>query len=233
MSNKHAALTVAIPVGPRPSHSRWLKDAIESVLDNDLLPDQIILIDDQAGLRRNDYFKNFPSAGVGLYIWSTPWLSGVAHAFNFGVALGRSPLVLMMGSDDLLRSTCISDIMATYEKVGDSLGYYHLDVEYMSNGVQQSVPCNAAAVTKSLWKLTGGFPPESAVGAPDTVFLSGMYGSKQLRRHIHRVESQSPPYLYRDHPETETIHTGGNFPGAVDVVRNYYTELWAAANWTE
>lgn len=168
-----------------------------------------------------------------ITLWKTPWLSGVAHAFNFGVGLARHDLVLMLGSDDRLEPWCLEDCLKTYEDHQDPLGYYYLDVQY-SDGRQQRLACNAAMVTKALWRHNGGFPVESAVGAPDTILVSIMLAAKGEAGHLIHVESHAPPYWYRQHDQTDTVARSRPFFGAIKAVRDYYTEeavQWKKPAW--
>ena len=226
-------ISVTIPVGPHPANKRWLLDCVESVVAQSYPADEILLIDDQANLDLTvfDTVSNWLSLndGEGLQtpgnvrIWPTPWLSGVAHAFNFGVALARNDLVVMLGSDDLLEPWALEDLAASFEKAKrEPLGYYAFALKYMDTGEEQNLPCNAAAVTKQLWKHNGGFPVESAIGAPDTMLLSIMMANPEAGKII-KIDSKQPPYLYRRHPETDTA-TRPSFP--LTAIRDTLTKNW-------
>ncbi|GAG14074.1 unnamed protein product, partial [marine sediment metagenome] len=83
-------ITVTIPVGPELHHRRWLDECLDSITGQTVPPDEVLLIDDMAGLP--SYRKR------GYRVWRSPWLLGTAHAFNFGVALAAHELVIMLGS---------------------------------------------------------------------------------------------------------------------------------------
>ncbi len=232
---------MTIPVGPNPANKRWLRECIQSVLDQDYQADEILIISDQSGLELKEkpetsksylldkelyigdpdptLYMDLPSK---VYMWSTPWISGVAHAFNFGVALARNDLVVMLGSDDLLQPWALSDLKATYGKWNEPLGYYWYDIEYMDTGETQHLACHGAAITKQLMKHTGGFPVESAIGQPDTMLISIMMAHPEAGKLI-SVDSETPPYLYRRHPESDT-GTRPAFP--FTAVRDILTERW-------
>lgn len=216
-------ITVVVPVGPNPAYRQYLAECLDSIRAQTRSADEILVIDDQAGLTWKD-------VGQDVKLWKTPWLSGVAHAFNFGVALAEHPLILMLGSDDRLEPWCLQDCLTAYEAHQDPLGYYYLDVQYQ-DGEQQRLPCNAAMVTKALWRHNGGFPVESAVGAPDTVLVSVMLAAKGAAGHLIHVESAAPPYWYRQHDQTDTVARSRPFFGAIKAVRDYYTER--AVTWTK
>lgn len=233
------SISVTIPVGPRPSHRRWLFEALDSIAKQTEPPSEVIIIDDQAHITNRygwlctEFISEAAQGLNAIRVETTPWLSGVAHAFNYGVAFAPTEHVIMMGSDDLLAPHAVRDCLDAIGKHGDEYGYYWMDVEYMDTGETQALPCHAAMVTKGLWNLMGGFPVESAIGAPDTILVSMMLGSDLLNKHLIRVESATPPYKYRRHPESETGVNGGRFQGAVSAVRDYYTANWDFAHWTK
>lgn len=232
-------VTVTIPVGPRPEHQRWLKECLLSLLDQTVRPKQILLINDQARIDFEGLKAMFPNNisrqerdWPTLDVWQTPWLSGVAHAFNYGVALAEHKVVVMLGSDDMLLPHAISDLNDTIAKQKDATGYYWFDIEYSDTGETQSLPCNAAATTKAFWNLTGGFPPESAIGACDTMMLSACIARPALAKHLHNVISEAPPYYVRRHADTETAKKGG-LQEAIFQVRDWHTTNWKQPEWTE
>lgn len=217
-------ITVAIPVGPRPEHRRYLKEALDSVRGQGLRAAEILIVSDMADVTQAE-------VGADVRIWQSPWHLGVAHAFNFGVALAKHDLVVMMGADDTLQPWAIKDCWAAWEKHRDELGYYYMDVKY-STGEEQSLACGAAMVHKALWRHTGGFPVEAAVGASDTILISVMLAQRGRAGRLYRVESSRPPYLYRQHAETDTRARGAHFFNAIAHVREYYTNNWTPPTWS-
>ncbi len=207
-------ITVTIPVGPFAANKRWLDECVASVIEQDDPPTEILFIGDQASIDWHVFIPKIrelvrvklyePPYRMQVNCWETPWLSGVAHAFNFGVALAVNEHVVMLGSDDLLEPWAIGDLKAAIAKYRDPYGYYFYDVKYMDTGEVQDLPCNGAAVTKALWAKNGGFPPESAVGAPDTMLISIMMGNGRDAGNLRHIDSNAPPYLYRRHDETDT-----------------------------
>lgn len=190
-------VSVVVPVGPYPGNKKWLPEALDSCWTQSLQPSQVLLIDDGANLEPDIWHAD---------IWKTPWRSGVAHAFNFGVALAKSDLVFMLGSDDYLHHRCLEQCVKAWERNDRKDAYYWVGVEYLDDREHklQFAPCNAAMVTKGLWKWSGGFPPESSVGAPDAALISCLWGSDKLQC-VHHTQ---PLYYYRSHPETDTSRRG-------------------------
>ena len=219
-------ITVVVPVGPNPAYRDYLAECLDSVRAQTVPPAEILVIDDQAHLEQKD-------VGSDVTLWKTPWLSGVAHVFNFGVALAKQEFVFMLGSDDRLEPWCLEDCAKAYNKRRDPLGYYYVDVQY-SDGRQQSLACHAAMVTKTLWRHNGGFPIESAIGAPDTVLVSIMLAAKGKAGNLIHVASKTPPYWYRLHDQTDTVARSRPFFGAIKAVRDLYTEgavAWKKPTW--
>lgn len=234
-------ITIAIPVGPHPSHQQWLGEAIASV-QSQTVPCNILVIDDMAGLHCDEPDWDFgrspsaPRTGYGptladlhdypdVKVWRSPWRLGVGHAFNFGVALARDEEVLMLGADDTLEPDAIECYLAFAAQDPPELRartYYGLPVRYMHSGYVQFEPCNAAIVSKALWRATGGFPVESASGAPDAAFLSQIWNSGRFR--ICAVGDR-PLYNYRSHANTDTA-SRGPWQGVILETRNLLTELF-------
>lgn len=215
-------ITVVIPVGPSESNKRWLEECLDSVKNQTRKADEILLIDDQAHLDHDLY--------EGVNIWKTPWLSGVAHAFNFGVSIAQHELVVMLGSDDLLETTALEKLVEAYEKNKQQDAYYYFTIRYSDTGELQDEPCNCAAVTKGLWNLTGGFPPESEIGACDSIFISMMmvnHGEKLVP-----VAKGEPLFTYRVHNESDTGTRSAAYQGPIFVVRDVFTRNWKKPVWT-
>ena len=228
-------ITVVIPVGPDPIYRKYLTECIDSVRAQTCPPSELLIIDDQAHLPELQYPRNWDAyhsaAAIQGRLWETPWLSGVAHSFNFGVALARNDLVFMLGSDDRLEPHCLEDCVAAYEASGKRPGYYWVDVQY-SDGEQQRLACNAAMVHKAMWRSSGGFPVESAVGPCDTMLVSILMTHPEAGAMYH-VESKTPPYWYRRHDETYSRTRGSKFGAVHGPVRDKVTELWRSPQWTD
>ncbi len=219
-------ITVAIPVGPSKVYRQYLQECIDSLKVQMVAPSEVLIIDDMAGVK--DWGIDFGDLPIRIH--ENPWLCGGACSFNFGVALAANELVLMLGSDDCLRPWAIADCLTSWEHEQDPLGFYFCDVEYSDTGEKQGCACNCAMVTKTLWRLTGGFPPASAAGAWDTILLSIMIGNAPRAGNIIRVKSAEPPFWYRRHNESVTSKSGDMFP-VVKVVRDVLTAKWTRPDW--
>lgn len=230
MGEVQVLITVVIPVGPSESNKQWLGECLESVFAQTHRPEQILLIDDQAHLDVNDGYIHINGASYQVDVWKTPWRSGVAHAFNFGVALARNELIVMLGSDDWLEPDAISRLLDTYKKSEHKDAWYSFTIRYSDNDELQDEHCNCAAVTKGLWKLTGGFPPESEIGACDSIFISMMMVHHSDR--LIKVAEGKPLYNYRRHQQSDTGTRSSGYQGPIFVVRDLFTRNWEKPSWT-
>lgn len=218
MDNK---VTVTIPVGPFAANKRWLREAIQSVEAQTYPVDELLIIDDMAHLTPEDIQTE---NGI-THVWQSPWRLGVAHAFNFGVALAQNELVFMLGSDDWLEPECINLCVKEYGRAEKSDNtYFYIGVHYSDGREDQSIPCNAAMVTKSLWEQTGGFPIEASTGAPDAAFCSIFWSHPEICKFM-AVADGRPLYNYRVHDETDTAGRG-SWQGIILQTRDLVTSQW-------
>lgn len=224
------SVSVTIPVGPHEANKRWLDEAILSVLAQTYRVDEILIIDDMANL---DAIGGRADPPI-IHVWKSPWLLGVAHAFNFGVALAENELVFMLGSDDWLEPRCIEACVNVYNKLPHpEKAFLFVGVRYSDDREdnEQFIPCNAAMVTQSLWKRCGGFPIESSSGAPDAALISIMMKNPDAGEYIGVGDGRRPLYNYRVHPETDTA---GRQPwqGVVLQTRDIVTSQWKKPEWS-
>ncbi len=192
-------ISVVIPVGPRPEHGRWLGEALESVKSQLEQGDEIIIVDNGFDPQIRGMNLNYP-----MRLWASPWPLGTPVAFNVGVGLAWNEHVLLMGSDDLLLSGCLEACRKSIQRISDPYGWYYLGVEY-SDGRTQNTPCHASVVTRKLWRLTGGFPPEAAVGQSDKMLMEILNRNKgdKWPGNFYKV-SDIPLYWWRIHEDQET-----------------------------
>lgn len=212
-------ISVVIPVGPYSANRRWLDEAIASVYAQTRQPEEVLIIDDMAGL---------PEFYYGTHVWYSPWRLGVAHAFNFGVALARNDLVFLMGSDDILEPDCLQKCYERWLENQKQDAYYYTGIRYSDNGELQDLPCGYALVTKGLWRDTGGFPVESAVGAPDAAFVSILM--VHHKNSLVMVSDGKPLVTYRRHNESDTAGRGP-WQGAILETRDVLTTMWKKPDW--
>ena len=217
-------ITVTIPVGL--GHEGFLAEAIESIFEQTRLPQEILVISDMARL-----VAGWDGSGpVPIRTWCSPWRLGVAHAFNFGVALAENDRVFLLGADDKLLPKCLEKCEIVWKSAGQMDTYYGVGVRYSDGRDDQFVLCNAAMVTKGLWEATGGFPVETASGAPDAALLSILLGRNVVRTIL--VDDKEPLYWYRVHEDTDTARRG-SWQGVILQTRDILTQEWQPPKWSE
>lgn len=234
MSKPEASdISIVIPVGPLPHHKRWLQDTIDSIAAQTVMPHAVVIIDDMAGLKIGEHNWDALKEDVDLFAIYPTWRIGVSAAFNEGVISGPTEFSIMLGSDDTLEPEAVELAQAAIAREGANAGrsYFAYNVRYMETGAEQSAPCNAAIVSKSLWKLNGGFPPEGGAGACDALLLSAMMGAKGDAGYIVPV-ADKPLYNVRTHPDMDT-RTRSALIGGTSIleIRNWYTQNWRHPEW--
>jgi glycosyltransferase involved in cell wall biosynthesis len=227
-------ISIVIPVGPQPEYKQYLGDCLNSIDIQVNQDDEIILVDDMAGLTREDVQE--PTLGVWTNncqrrVLRNDWLLGCADSWNRGVSLAKNDLVLLMGSDDKLLPGALDALRAAYTERKGYAGWYNLTIqidEGPDTGVH-TVFNNAAAVTRELWKMTGGFPP-SAFAAPDALLISVMMVHMSGR--LIQVKEGVPLYWCRVHNAQDTQRMAAPLSWEVIQIRNLETQRWTRPAWT-
>lgn len=220
-------VSVVIPVGPSRRACGWLPEAIASVEAQTYPVHEIVTVDDMHGIGQHEECKlDIACAHVEV---RNSWLLGVPASFNVGVAEASGQLILMLGADDWLEPEAVERAVDRFEKGGRKGGYYHFTIRYSDTGELQTLPNNCAAVTRELWELLGGFPPETAVGACDTMLISIML--KHRPGLIHPVADGVPLYNYRRHNDSDTGTRPMEFQGPIHAVRDILTTHWKRPSW--
>lgn len=215
-------ITVAIPVGPMPHHREHLEELLESIERQTELPSEILIINDGGPSVLTDLVFR-PTLLIKQF--DMPWNCGCVAAWNCAVGLARNEHVLLCGADDMLFPKCIESLWDVWLRCQDLYGYYYLGVRYSEREKDQNTPCNAAMVTKTLWRHTGGFPTQAAVGAPDHIFQNMMLiAMRENRTKMKNIRvSDDVLYWYRVGSQTETTK---NIWPAIEAVKD-----WTGANW--
>lgn len=227
------SLSVVVPVGPRKEHANWLEECLASIEAQTLKPHEVIFVDDMASIPFQIWHSfSLRNPKIVVQHWESPWHLGVAHAFNFGVALSSEECVFLLGADDTIEPDCLEQCMKKYQETNEQIrgqSYYYVGVRYMDSGEDQSLACGAAMVTKSLWRWNGGFPVETASGASDSALISIMLANKSAGRLI-PVNESKPLYNYRRHEWTDTA-SKGPWQGVILETRGILTANWAPPEW--
>jgi glycosyltransferase involved in cell wall biosynthesis len=249
-------ISVVIPVGPKPSHKQWLKECIDSVMNQTVLPQELLLIDDMGHINLRDYFganiSTYPvhldattdhnfmiyedfifDNGVSVSKFNMPWLGGVVCGFNFGVALAKNEWVLQLGSDDILYPDAIKYGIETIKQIGDPLGLYNFSCYTKETGNPQVINWynHANIVSKSLWAKSGGLHPMTITGGMDAALVSIMM--IHLSKHLHKIKDGTPLYFVRSHKDQYTLESASKYGDFMVQLRNDLTNDWIEPDWTK
>ena len=195
------------------------------------LPGGYTLISDVACAHYSDYVvrRETPEQEVmkewTLRVYRTPWYSGVAHAFNYGVMLARNNLVFMLPCDDWMYPTCLEKCIDAYQRQGDDARdrtYFWVAIRY-SDGQEQCTPAHHGLVSQTLWERCGGFPVEVSTGAPDAALHSILMVHPEAGRAV--CVDKEPLVCHRVHAEQHT-GTRTNWWGILIPLRNLVTDEW-------
>lgn len=222
-------LAVVVPVGPRAHHINYLAETLASIAEQSRVVDHLVIVDDMHG-RTLDTMVCPP--GVATFeVYRAPWHLGVAGAFNHGVMRAFAQgcdLALMQGADDKLEPGLAERIVQTFETHQRRDGYYWCEVQY-SDGTQQALPCNAAAVTPGFMRATGGLPIEASLGGMDAALISAMlvHDPNSL---IHVPGKFDSRVWVRQHAEQEGARLN-RYGDAIVQVRNVFTAMFERPDW--
>lgn len=235
-------LSVTIPVGPKPHHKQWLGECLESIFSQTVLPKEIFIVDDQAHLEIDKIFpchwtgsrKNKDWYDYNNYIhishYKIPWLAGVTHAFNCGVALADYEWVAMIGSDDTYYPNAIERAWKAIQEVNDPYGWFNFSCHLSDEDRVIDWFNHAAVVSKSLWKLTGGLHPMTVTGGMDAALLSIMM--VHMPEHMHKIDPGLALYWVREHENNYTKESASRYGDFMVQLRNDLTNEWKEPDWT-
>lgn len=222
-------LAVVIPVGPREHHCAYLGDTLASIAAQSRVVDHLVIVDDMHGRELDDMVC--PPGVATFEVYRAPWHLGVAGAFNHGVMRAFAQgcdLALMQGADDTLEENLADRIVQTYETRSRADGYYWCEVQY-SSGEQQSLPCNAAAVTPGFMRASGGLPIEASLGGMDAALISAMMVHDPASL-IHVPGQDGGRVWVRQHAMQEGARLN-RYGDAIVQVRNVFTAMFERPDW--
>lgn len=227
-------IAVVVPVGPEEHHADFLDEALASLREQTRQPDLLVLVDDMHGRGIREHAVEVVPLRMAVSVVSPLWRLGVGGAFNVGVAeafkgfpLTPCDLAVMLGADDRLEPRVLEHLARVYDDADHAEGYYYFTTVYQS-GEEQSLACGNAAFTAGCFRETGGFPSEAGAGGMDAALISAMLVHRpEFLIHVRGNEGR---FWNRVHEGQESRRLGRYF-GAMDIIRNAYTEAWEPTNW--
>lgn len=197
-------LSVIIPAY---NYAHYLGDCIESVLNQSIKADEIIIVDDES----TDNTKEVASKYPVKYIWQKN--KGLSGARNTGIREATSEYIMCLDSDDMLRPDAIQEHL----KIAGENIIAQAGLMYFGNQVAEFRPQGAtlesmlrantvycdSVFTKKMWETIGGYDESDTMrlGLEDWLFfLELMANGAKV------VTSDYIALLYRRHGNTMT-HT--------------------------
>ena len=113
-------LPLVTMITPTYNHEKYLRTAIDSVLDQDYPYIEYIVIDDGS----TDGTKEILESYGNRFYWETQKNMGEIPTLNRAMALAKGKLVGKLSSDDYLYPTCVSEVVQQFARDPDLLVVY-------------------------------------------------------------------------------------------------------------
>lgn len=173
-------ITVIIPCY---NDGNYVEQALQSILDQTLLPKEIIIIDDGSDQLTLDVLKTMAHPNLQIIYQEN---RGVCHARNRGIALAKTEFILTLDADDYFKPTFIEkaliaiqskpDIVAVccyYKKFKNKKLYGDVIKPLGGTAVSFLVKNNGIACAlfkKEIWKSVNGYDTNFDKGYEDWEF---------------------------------------------------------------
>ncbi len=123
VSDPSLATSLIIPTKNRPAS---LRDALATVLEQTILPAEIVIIDQSQSSETRDVVDRLAEAAKEggaqqprfVYLYD-PTLNGLCAARNAGIELSHCPILLFLDDDVLLERDFLEEILAVYRRRSD------------------------------------------------------------------------------------------------------------------
>lgn len=230
--------TVSVVI-PCYEQSKFLMDAIRSVMDQDFTDTEIIVVDDGNGREEESAIAAICRLTGATLVCHAENL-GLASARNTGVAAARGKYILPLDADDMLASNgVISEMVAAMAAIdGDGMVYgdwIAYDTETDDREVHEAGPWNADLINrmnipctilypKSVFERVGGYESDMSHlgGWEDWDFIL-----KLIEERLPSVKTHNPVLIYRWHSPEQMRH-GANGKRLVlrETLRRRHPELF-------
>jgi len=190
------------------NYGRYLDECIQSVLNQSVKPDEVIVVDDESTDNTSAIVAKYPVE----YIWQKN--KGLSGARNTGIRAATSTYIMCLDADDMLRPDAIKEHLA----ISDEHSIAQCGMLYFGSEVAtfrpegathksllrtNSVYCNSV-FPKRGWEAVGGYDESEIMrlGLEDWEFWIRLTGKGYAVK-----TSDYIALLYRRHPHTMTKQT--------------------------
>ena len=111
MSDEIAKISVLLPVY---NGGEYLKQSLQSVLDQQFTPFEILIIDDCSTDGSFDYLRNIKDPRISLF--RNEQNKGLFFNLNFLVTQSKSPLIKLWAQDDIMYANCLGSFVDFFNK---------------------------------------------------------------------------------------------------------------------
>ena len=210
-------ISVIVPVGPEGS---YLPDLMQSLREQTLQADEVVIVDDAAGLTPEDV--------PGCTYYRNPWRLGEVASRNIGIAIARNDWVFQAAHDDMLYPDCLRRCA---DVATDEAGYYYTILALGRAGepvteYQGTVGAHALFHRRT-WARLGGYPLCGARGLADIgmIDLWMTHGGP-----VYRVGDE-PLYWHRTHEHNGLQAVTGVMRDLNRQASNETTATWREPGW--
>ena len=117
------------------NHERFVRDALQSVIDQTYSPIELIVVDDFSRDRSAEIIRNFVAHHPEVTFIQLPANMGNCRAFNRGLAITQGKYIIDLAADDVLTQKRVERGVAVFES-NPEIGVQFSDAELMDeNGL--------------------------------------------------------------------------------------------------
>lgn len=109
---------------------RYLRDSVESVLDQDFEDWELLVVDDCSSDGSWEYLNTITDRRVKIY--RNPVNKGLFPNLNFLIGLSTAPIIKIWAQDDIMYSNCIRTVVA-FHKRHPEIGFSYSERHFINN----------------------------------------------------------------------------------------------------
>ena len=113
------------------NHARFIRESIDSVLNQTYKPVEIIVVDDSSSDESREIIREIVRKHPIIQTIFTARNLGNCRAFNTGFSASEGKYIIDLAADDVLHPDRIRKGVELFEKVGDTFGVNFTDADYI------------------------------------------------------------------------------------------------------